>query len=243
MKRTLCILIIALVWIPFVSAEETFYSALESEESVEKEGGTIDSGSFAEGKFGNGFVSEEAGDVIHFPVEDRFVNLEEGSVELWVKMGLDTSDIAASELFLFMTYKRGTDAIFLQLFNAGGVAQMRIKSAGGWHNASSGALNWKEGDIHHMAGTWGPDGLKLYLDGELAGSDDFKGGPTVFAETFEINNASPPDPGFPTNCVVDEVRLSDHQKKPSEFVMKPSSVRSEGKVTATWGRIKCAYKL
>lgn len=113
MKRPLCILIIFLIWIPFVFAKETFYSALESKESVEKEGGTIDGGNFAEGKFGNGFVSEENGDVIHFPVKDRFVNLEEGTVELWVKMGLDTSDITSSELFLFMTYKRGTDAIFL----------------------------------------------------------------------------------------------------------------------------------
>ena len=40
-----------------------------------------------------------------------------------------------------------------------------------------------------MAGTWGPDGLKLYLDGKLEGEADFKNGPTVFAETFEINNA------------------------------------------------------
>ena len=241
MRKTLCIFIISLVWIPFVSGKETFYSALESKESVEKEGATVDGGKFVPGKFGNGFVSENVGDVIHFPVEDRFVNLAEGSVELWVKMGLDTSDIALSELFLFMTYKRGTDAIFLQLFNAGGIAQMRIKSAGAWYNASSAPLDWKTGDIHHMAGTWGPDGLKLYLDGELAGSDDFKGGPTVFAETFEINNASPPDPRFPSNCVVDEIRLSDHQKTPEEFVMKPSAVQFNGKTTTTWGNIKSEY--
>jgi hypothetical protein len=236
MKTILCILIIALVWIPFVSAEETFYSALESEESVEKEGGTIDGGKFVPGKFGNGFVSEAVGDVIHFPVEDRFVNLEEGTVELWVKMGLDASKITG-ELFMFMTYKRGTDAVFLQ-FGPAPVARMRIKSAGTWYNADSEPLDWKTDDIHHIAGTWGPDGLKLYLDGELAGSNDFKGGPTVFAETLEINNASPPDPNFPTNCVVDEVRLSDHQKSPDEFVMQPSSVQIQGKVTTTWGIIK-----
>ena len=112
-----------------------FFSALESKAEVEKEGGTVDGGSFKPGKFGNGFVSEAVGDVIHFPVDDRFVNLDEGTVELWVTMGLDTSDIKG-ELFTFMTYKRGTDAVFLQ-FNTGGIAQMRIKSAGSWHNANS----------------------------------------------------------------------------------------------------------
>ena len=72
---------------------------------------------------------------------------------------------------------------------------MRIKSAGSWHNANSAKHSiGQEGEHHHMAGTWGPDGLKLYLDGKLEGEADFKKGPTVFAETFEVNNASPPDP-------------------------------------------------
>jgi hypothetical protein len=234
--RTLCIFVITLVWIPFVSAKETFYSALESKESVEEEGGTIDGGEFAPAKFGNGFVSENVGDVIHFPVEDRFVSLEKGTVELWVKMGLDASTISG-ELFMFMTYKRGTDAVFLQ-FGPAPIARMRIKSAGTWHNAESAPLDWKEGEIHHMAGTWGPDGLNLYLDGELAGSDNFTGSPIVFAETLEINNASPPDPNFPTNCVVDEIRISDHQKAPDEFVMEPGSVQPAAKITTTWGRTK-----
>ena len=89
-------------------------------------------------------------------------------------MGLNSNEING-ELFLFMTYKRGSDAVFLQ-FDGGGIARMRIKSAGGWHNADSGPLRWKKGDHHHMAGTWGGDGLKLYLDGELEGESNFKRG-------------------------------------------------------------------
>ena len=237
MKTILCLLAITLLCVSVAVAEETFFSGLESKAEVEKEGGTVDGGSFKPGKFGNGFVSEAVGDVIHFPVEDRFVNLDEGTVELWVTMGLDASDIKG-ELFTFMTYKRGTDAVFLQ-FNSGGIAQMRIKSAGSWHNANSAKLDWKTGEHHHMAGTWGPDGLKLYLDGRLEGEAGFKKGPTVFAQTFEINNASPPDPKFPTNCVVDGLRLSDHQKEPDEFVMDdPADVQPIGKLATTWARIK-----
>ncbi len=235
--KTLYITTIMLLCCSLVSAEETFFSALESQAEVEKEGGTVDGGSFVPGKFGNGFLSEEVGDVIHFPVEDRFVNLEEGTVELWVTMGMDTSTITG-ELFTFMTYKRGTDAIFLQ-FNDGGIAQMRIKSANAWINANSEPLKWKKGEHHHMAGTWGPDGLKLYLDGELAGEDPSDKGPTVFAETFEINNASPPDPKFPTNCVVDGLRISDHQKEANELVLDdPAPVQPAGKLATTWGKLK-----
>ena len=235
--KTLCVITITLFCFSVAMAKETFFSALESKAEVEKEGGTVDGGSFVPGKFGNGFVSEEAGDVIHFPVEDRFVNLDEGTVELWVTMGMDANTVTG-ELFLFMTYKRGTDAVFLQ-FDNGGKARMRIKSAGSWFNADSGALNWKKGEHHHMAGTWGPDGLKLYLDGKLEAEDGSKVGPKVFADTFEINNASPPDPKFPTNCVVDGLRISDHQKEAGELVLDdPAPVQPLGKLATTWGQLK-----
>lgn len=235
--KILCIIIITLLCCSSAMAKETFFSALESKADVESEGGTVDSGSFVPSKFGNGFISEEAGDVIHFPVEERFINLAEGTVELWVTMGMDISTVTG-ELFLFMTYKRGTDAIFLQ-FDNGGKARMRIKSANSWFNADSDALNWKTGEHHHMAGTWGPDGLKLYLDGELEAEQDTDRGPTVFAETFEINNASPPSPNFPTNCVVDGLRISDHQKSVGELILDdPAPVKPLGKLALTWGQLK-----
>ena len=235
--KTLCVITITLLCFSTAIAKETFFSALESKAEVEKEGGTVAGGNFAPGKFGNGFVSEKAGDVIHFPVEDRFVNLDEGTVELWVTMGMDVSTVTG-ELFLFMTYKRGTDAVFLQ-FDKGGKARMRIKSAGSWFNADSGALNWKKGEHHHMAGTWGPGGLKLYLDGKLEAEHGSKAGPKVFAGTFEINNASPPSPNFPTNCVVDGLRLSDHQKEAGELVLDdPAPVQPLGKLATTWGQLK-----
>jgi len=47
--RTLCILIIALVCIPFVSAKETFYSSLDSAKVVEEQDGVIDGGNQLKG--------------------------------------------------------------------------------------------------------------------------------------------------------------------------------------------------
>ena len=251
--RVLCIVIIALIWVPFAFAKETFYSALESKESVENEGGQVVGGNFAPGQNGNGFISANAGDVIHFPVENRILNLKEGTVECWVKMGFDVPAAdkwIVDEFYMFSTYKLWTDAIFLQfdrraseLPNGPG-ARMRIKSAGKWFNANSGSLEWKTDEIHHIAGTWGPDGLKLYLDGELAGStSDIKDGPAVFADTFEINNNSWGDLSDPksshTNCVVDELRISDNQKSANELMIDiPSFVQPDKKIAATWGELK-----
>jgi hypothetical protein len=90
-----------------------------------------------------------------------------------------------------------------------------------------------------MAGTWGPDGLKLYLDGKLEAENGSTDGPTAFAENFQINNAAPPDPDFPTNCVVDGLRISDHQKEADELVLSESApVQPLGKLTTTWGQLK-----
>ena len=234
----------AILFCALATAEETFYCSLESKSEVEKAGGQVlGTAKFVEAKWGKGFLADDGGDVVSFPVENRFTNLEEGSVELFVKMGLDAKDIQG-ELFMWFTYKRGTDAIFLQ-FDKGPKAGMRIKSGGSWKNAWSEPIKWKKGEIHHMAGTWGPGGLKLYLDGELAAEDKFKGGPKQFAKTFSINNVEPEKVGkFVSKCVVDELRLSNHQKKPKDLILDPQKLFSTtpvhpmGKFTMTWGYLK-----
>ena len=225
-------------------AKETFYSALESKAEVEKEGGQVlGTAKFVEAKWGNGFLAAEGKDVVAFPVEDRFTKLEEGTVELFVKMGVDAKQMTG-EIFFWFTYKRGTDAIFLQFDGrkGAGTTGMRIKSGGGWHDAYSKPVKWKKGELHHMAGTWGPDGIKLYLDGKLAAEDEFNGGPKQFAKTFSINNVEPEKVGnFASKCVIDEVRLSDHQKKPDELILNPKEffpVHPMGKATTTWGYLK-----
>ena len=247
-KMVLCIIITLLVWTPFALAGETFYSALESKESVEKEGGTVTGGRFVPGKVGNGFFTEKVSDIITFPSKD-VLNLKAGTVEMWVKMGWDVADMVnfqrRPECFLFTSYKRPQDAIFLQFEGRqeqgaiiAGMAGMRIKSANKWYDAYSDGLDWKKDEIHHMAGTWGPDGIKLHLDGELAATHAFTGGPTLMAEIFTICNMDDPEQRFFTACVVDEVRVSNHQKKLSEIVI---AVFSRGKLSTTWGKIRGVY--
>jgi len=234
MKKILLLILIFFI-VQGISAEETFYTSLESQDSVEAEGGTVHGGKFAPGKFGNGFMSIAPTDVVTFPVEDRFTNLEEGTVELFFTLGVDAQEFSG-ELFMFITYKRGTDCLDISWND--NVARARIKSAGTWYTAASAPLNWQEGETHHMAHTWGPDGLKLYLDGELAGEADFTGGPTQFSTWIAINNVEPANANFPSQSVVDEVRISDQAKSPNEFVMEPGSVEPNDKLSITWAEIK-----
>ena len=251
--KTLCFIIIALFCIPFAYAGETFYTSLESKASVEAEGGEVIGGEFVPGYEGNGFMSVEGPDVIHFPFEGRLVNLDEGTIEAWVKLGWDINEFSdftgKEEAMMFWSYNAaGTDAIGLELGGCCGmfnrpVAQMMIReAAGGWHIATSEDLDpfvWKKDSIHHMAGTWGPDGIKLYLDGELAATDDFTGGPLNPIERFCVNNNEAGTASFPTMCVVDEMRIYDEQLTPDEF--KGLAVSPEGTVTTTWGTIKKKY--
>lgn len=243
MKRALFIFVIALVGIPFVSAKETFYCSLDSQEVVEDQDGTVTGGKFEKAKFGEGFYSEKVGDIITFPVEDRFTNLEAGTVEFWVKMGVDAAKVIEERCW-FLTYLTPNDAIYIDLDGkyAPQKARMRIKSAGTWYNADSPSLDWQKGEIHHVAGTWGEDGVKLYLDGEEAAVvSTLKGGPTLMSDVFGVNNASD-GLGFHTNCAVDEFWMSDHQKKPEEFrISDPNAVKPAGKVAAAWGSVKDMY--
>ena len=75
MKRTLCIIIAALVLIPFlsVSAKITFHTDLESAASIRRAGGEVlGGGQFVPGVVGNGFMSDERSAVVHFPFEVRW---------------------------------------------------------------------------------------------------------------------------------------------------------------------------
>ena len=244
--RTLCFVIIALVCVSFVSAEQTFYSALESKASVEAEGGEVIGGKFVPGHEGNGFMSELGPDVIHFPYEDKLGDWSAGTIEAWVKLGWNinefTTVMGKEEMFILWSYNAaGTDAIGVEIGGCCGhpnwpIVQMRLKSAGTWYGAASKELDWKEGEIHHIAGTWGPDGLKIYLDAELAGTDDFVGGTNAPIERFSINNNESDPATFPSMCVVDEMRMYDEQLTPDE--LKGLAVSPAGTVTTTWGTIK-----
>ena len=257
-KMCLILTCVALVAMPILSASAkvTFHAALESKEQVEATGGSVvGGGSFVPGVIGNGFISDETEAVVHYPFEGHIPGYQEqGTLECWLVLGWDLdkfSDVTdRGEAFMFWSYnKAGTDAIGLMV--GGGhntpIAWFRVREVDEeWHSAASEELDWKEGEAHHMLGTWGPNAVNLYLDGEWAADDPYVGGPKNPIERLSINNNESDPANFATYSIVDELRIHDVQLDDDEVAAlyeqrvaeAATSVDPTAKLATTWAAVK-----
>ena len=211
--------------------EEIFSATLEDLSSVKNAGGTplgiTEDENFKEGGCGKGFISLEVGEAIEFETEGNFYS-KQGTVALCVALTLDL-DQATDELFLFYTYARAYDAVALQLIDRDNgplrrVARMRIKrqisdQEGEWINAESPELDWKAREHHHLAGTWGEAGVKLYIDGKLvAHNKKTPARPTRTHQVFTLNNDTDPDtlPHNPTHCILRNLQIFNYPLSDAE---------------------------
>ena len=241
--------VVALVFVPKISAKQIFYNSLDSEKAVNDGGGKVHAGVFVEGAFDNGFYSEKAGEAVSFPTDGQLL-LEAGSIALWVKVMIDIKKVP-KESFIFMMYKRGSDAFFINhshAWNAAGICWM-IKHNGNWLANGNGKscsqpLDWKKGETHFIVTTWGPKGMKLWIDGGLEGHvKDHKTGPAKIDDDFWIGNIEiEKGSTLPSQWVQDELYIFDTQLEKAEVtdLMKSSLAvePSANQLALTWGTIK-----
>ena len=241
--------LVALVFVPKISAKQIFYNSLDSEKAVNDGGGKVHAGVFVEGAFDNGFYSEKAGEAVSFPTDGQLL-LEAGSIALWVKVMIDIKKVP-KESFIFMMYKRGSDAFFINhshAWNAAGICWM-IKHNGNWFANGNGKscsqpLDWKKGETHFIVTTWGPKGMKLWIDGGLEGHvKDHKTGPAKIDDDFWIGNIEiEKGSTLPSQWVQDELYIFDTQLEKAEVtdLMKSSLAvePSANQLALTWGTIK-----
>ena len=241
--------VMALVFVPKISAKQIFYNSLDSEKAVNDGGGKVHAGVFVEGAFDNGFYSEKAGEAVSFPTDGQLL-LEAGSIALWVKVMIDIKKVP-KESFIFMMYKRGSDAFFINhshAWNAAGICWM-IKHNGNWFANGNGKscsqpLDWKKGETHFIVTTWGPKGMKLWIDGGLEGHvKDHKTGPAKIDDDFWIGNIEiEKGSTLPSQWVQDELYIFDTQLEKAEVtdLMKSSLAvePSANQLALTWGTIK-----
>ena len=247
MKNLISIsIILLLALIRLADAKQTFYNSLDSKEAVEAGGGTVHDGSFEPAIVEDGFLADDVGEAVSFPTEG-VLQLDEGTIALWVKVMFPILD-APKESFIFLSYFRGNDAWFINHSHAwqpNGICWM-IKNNGTWHEQGSSCskdLDWKEGDEHFIAGTWG-EKMELYLDGELAAEADFKGGPAKLDDDFWVGNIdidAAANPDLYSKWIQDELYIFDNQLEKSEIrkLMKSSlAVESSNALALTWGTLK-----
>ena len=247
MVTTAIMMLVLLVSIPQVDAKQTFYNSLDSEKAVEAGGGTVHGGSFEEASMDNGFLADEVGEAVSFPT-DKHIQLKAGTIALWVKVLFPILE-QPIESFMFLSYLRGNDAWFINHSHAWqpkGICWM-IKNNGAWHEQGatcSKDLDWDEGETHFIVCTWGPEGMHLFLDGELAGKGGFKEGPAKLDNDFWVGTIdidAVPGRTLFSKWVQDELYIFDTQLDQAEVeqLMKSSlAVEASDKLASTWGTIK-----
>jgi hypothetical protein len=86
--------------------------------------------------------------------------------------------------------------------------------APGWKLAKSGIVP-QAGAWYHLAGTWGPTGVRLYVNGELRGTEAYTGPAPAYTTHNVIGHSSWPDTGI--RGLVDEVSLYHRALTASEI--------------------------
>jgi hypothetical protein len=180
------------------------------------------------GKFGNGLLLDGSGDFVRLGNvhQDPVKITWQGTVEAWVKL---SSALPPTFAVLASGREYGgywDDGWFLGRWATTGSPNLSFmiwKEGFGMQVADSGiAASELVGGWHHLAGTWGPAGVQVWVDGVLKN--------TNFNYTSGL-----PNPGYQTalvgaesngNCtpgMIDEVRISDIQRS-FQALRLPSAV-------------------
>ena len=104
------------------------------------------------------------------PHSDSF-DLSDGTIQLW--FNADTPNDGIQHTLATMNNASNTAGNFT-VYVDGGKIYVDLQDGSTTHRISGGTVNADQ--WHHVAFTFGPGGMKLYLDGTLIGSDSYSGG-------------------------------------------------------------------
>ena len=85
--------------------------------------------------------------------------------------------------------------------------QLRIKSAGVIHYVNTGWNIFSLDKWYHVAASWGSNGMKLYVDGELIDTDPFTGSGNTSSDPLVIGNHKDVTRDYDYNGHLDDVRI------------------------------------
>lgn len=159
---------------------------------------------------------------------DSLTHLNAGCIELCVTLDQDLEE--GRDYFLFAANQGPNNSIFLKLDWGKNPPQHNLRlrlrrEPSASRDARARLLhkvNWKANEHHHIVGTWGPKGMYLYIDGQLATSaatkDHRDGGPKKLRGDFAINNDSTDEDlrNTPGRSVVSNLLVSNYQKSTGE---------------------------
>ncbi len=186
------------------------------------------------------------GQYLHIPNEGSF-NLSEGTIELWFK--LKNPIQGSQDPWMMMITKAANDDFNFYLGfgnNPEGKLRFKMEKGGDEGSIASDSNQWNADQWYFVAGTFGPNGRKLYVDGVLQQSttNSQNSWADINSDVISIGSYMLPgiqgiDKPFTFLGVIDEVRISDVARQPNEMGdYATAPVEPIGKATATWAGIK-----
>ena len=177
------------------------------------------------GKFGRGMLTDAPGELVAVPVEGTKQSRdsrgagewhwEHGTVEMWLCPQFDAAQVRDFTALLamqdepFITGFRGSLLVFYTQSRQ--IAFLLNADLG--NILATPPLTWKAGEWHHLAASWGAQGMRLYVDGKPVAQNRFTGGPGLpVADVVVGNQAWTIASHRFANTVVDELRLSRRQR-------------------------------
>ena len=186
--------------------------------------------SYPGGKFGQGVLADAPGELVAVPT--RGLGRDEGTIELWVSPQFDMTNVrdftgivtmhpepfaAGFKSSLLVFYSKDQKIVFLT-------------NADSERAVSTERLNWKAGEWHHLAVSWGPRGNRLYVDGRVAAENRRGAPPGAIAPDVVLGNQTWTllSQRF-ADTVIDEFRMSSVQRSDRDI---ETSAGAKGPLTS-----------
>jgi len=156
---------------------------------------------FGQSSSGNALSTDDTSDFA-YPLNPNAAGLSEGTVEFW--FSADTWS-GSEQIWGGGNGLPGTTGDWTRFgthSSVGGYSLAFGMYAGGWRWASTG-IQPDSGMWYHVAATWGPAGMKIYLNGSLSGQNGHSGGLHNYATELVAASAW----GDAFNGDIDELRI------------------------------------
>jgi hypothetical protein len=175
---------------------------------------------------------------------DGSFDLSEGTIELWFKLKEPIQGAVPWNQMIGKTVNDNFNSYLGIGDNPPGKLRFKMEKGGDDVSVASDSNQWNADQWYFVAGTFGPDGLKLYIDGVLQGNTSQSRNSWADIKTDSIGIGFDMWPGNPDyfRGIIDEVRISNIARQPNELGdYTAAAIEPMDKAAATWAGIKAGY--
>lgn len=173
---------------------------------------------FAPGRFGQALLCGPEQALIHYSTAGNLMP-PAGTISLWVQPVNWTSDDPNFHTF----FEAGAEGgglgwLILYKYYQGGWMLLRYADEKGQVGmARAEKFQWRPGEWHHLAGTWSPEALRLYLDGQLVAQAPDPRVAFTLGDTFALGDNGWHLPHSGAQTLLDEVKIFSYPLTPAQI--------------------------